>query len=229
MILYRNQKSTNAEGGQKAGAAERRRSLRVHLAPSMSSMFNFAAFAARAAPEPDMATKLMPVAVVTAAWSLLGYVVMVLGPTAALTGGSKAQCKWGDRTFMNMQEQAALFLSSLWTCAFFVSAEKAASLGTAYVLLRALYPIIWLAVGVETPYPHIFLSTFPQYGINLYMLTMVLLKSAGDRVDLTAFFGGFDALGVFVFTAAYYTYALKLLPVLQTSLVAKCFAAGKKK
>ena len=40
-----------------------------------------------------------------------------------MTGRSKGQCKWGDRCFMNLQEQAVLFFTSLWMHAVFVSAE----------------------------------------------------------------------------------------------------------
>ena len=42
----------------------------------------------------------------------------------------------GNRCFLNMQEQATLFMSSLWLFAVFYSAEDATDLGIAYLCGR---------------------------------------------------------------------------------------------
>ena len=92
---------------------------------------------------------------------------------AKMTGQNEAQKTFGDRCFMNLVEQAAFWLSSLWMCAFFVGEEVRAHssaappvshflvpavprvssshldlqtafrIGTVYVALRYLYPIMW--------------------------------------------------------------------------------------
>ena len=116
---------------------------------------------------------------------------MPLGPTSGMVGASEAQKKWGDRTFLNMMEHAPLFLSSLWLFAIFVSAEEAAKIGSVYLFLRAMYPIIWAKWGGKggapmKPYTYFFFGegmnlfycTFPQYGCVFYMALATLLKTA---------------------------------------------------
>ena len=49
---------------------------------------------------------------------------------------SPGQQKWGDRTFMNMMEQAPIFFAALWSHAFFCSAKVATGLGMIYLGLR---------------------------------------------------------------------------------------------
>ena len=75
-------------------------------------------------------------AVVQALHTILAMNFMPLGPVAYGLGmGGKsmnaAQQKWGDRTFMNMMEQAPLFSAALWLHAYFVDAVVATKLGFA--------------------------------------------------------------------------------------------------
>jgi len=135
--------------------------------------------AIRIAPPATMLTGLEGPGLVTAVWTLIALNFMPLGPTAALTEMSPGQQKWGDRTFMNMMEQAPIFFAALWSHAFFCSAKVATGLGMIYLGLRLCYPIIWLLLGgggVGAPFPQIFLSTFPQYGIAFYLALGVVLK-----------------------------------------------------
>ena len=41
-------------------------------------------------------------AIVSAAWVLMSYVFMPLGPTATFAGMTPGQIRWGERAFMNM-------------------------------------------------------------------------------------------------------------------------------
>lgn len=153
-------------------------------------------FGRGAVADPGMVEMYGSVAMVQAAWTLMAYTIMPLGAAASLGGHSKGQANWGSRAFLNMMEQAPVFLSSLWMCAVFVSADVAATLGWAYLALRALYPLIWLFIGGEAgcPIPIIFVSTFPQYGIVTYMALATLLKcDSGD--DLSEYFNGSPLLG----------------------------------
>merc|ERR1712216_849918 len=120
-----------------------------------------------------------------------------------------AQCKWGDRSFMNMQEQSVLFFVPLWLMATVVDPARAASLGWAYLFLRVLYPVIWLLLHKNDggpPIPHIMLSTFPQYAINVWMAANVVASVNGT--DLAAVFFGSDIAGVVVFFVGYLMFAM---------------------
>jgi len=76
---------------------------------------------------------------------------------------SPGQCKWGDRSFMNMLEQGPLFLASLWCHALFVSPLTATQLGGVYLALRSLYPGIWLTKGGEAGPPFPFMFNFVSF------------------------------------------------------------------
>jgi hypothetical protein len=193
----------------------------------MASLLPLMALAAKKnkAPEPDPLEAYVQVALVTAAWLIMAYLMLPWGPTANLTGRHKYQVKWGDRSFMNMVEQAPFFLTSLWLCAVFCSPDKAANLGKAYLILRALYPLIWAAKGTHgegAPFPSIFISTFPQYGVIAYMTSLVAAKHCCGTC-LTELFGGYDTIGAIVFTVGFFVYALTITPVLQTTIYASFF------
>ena len=134
----------------------------------------------------------------------------------------------GERSFLNMQEQAVLFNLSLWLYAVFVSADAATSLGQTYLFLRSLYPIIWMTLGGENGWPGDIgmLFTFPQYGINLFMALSTVAK-LNYSVDLVDYFLGYKALGVFAVSVSF------LMGVVMTimQLNAKVFSGffGKKK
>lgn len=91
---------------------------------------------------------------------------MPLGPTATFNGMSPGQCRWGDRSFMNMIEQAPLFLTSLWCHALVVSPLTATQLGGVYLALRSLYPGIWLTKGGEAGPPFPFMFNFVSLPIR---------------------------------------------------------------
>jgi len=131
------------------------------------------------------------------------------------------------RSFLNMQEQSVLFFGSLWLYAVFVSAADAADLGKAYLVLRALYPVIWMVFGGEKGMPEIgSMFTFPQYAINVYEVVAVVLK-LGYGADLTEMFFGYKALGVFVFTVGFMTYAMGVIAFLEENVFAGFFKAKK--
>ena len=126
-----------------------------------------------------------------------------------------------------MQEQAALFFSSLWLYAVFVSAADATDLGTAYLIMRSMYPGIWMVLGGEKGMPEAgsFL-TFPQYAICLFQAVSVIMKLKYNA-DLTECFLGYKALGVFVFTASFMTYAMVVIGKLTDSVFAGFFKKSK--
>lgn len=99
---------------------------------------------------------------------------------------------------MNMMEQAPLFLTSLWSFAIVISADRAASLGKLYLVFRSLYAPIWLVFGGEggPPMPHLMISTFPQYGINIYFSLSVVIKLVFEK-DIDVILGS-DVIGFVV-------------------------------
>ena len=122
-----------------------------------------------------------------------------------------------------MQEQAVLFFGSLWLYAVFVSADDAADLGKAYLFLRSMYPVVWMVLGGEKGMPEQgSMFTFPQYAINLFEVTAVILK-LGYSADLTAMFFGYKSLGVFVFTVGFMTYAMGVIGFLSEKVFAGFF------
>ena len=124
---------------------------------------------AKAAALPSMQEAYGGVAMISIMWIIMQYVIMPLGPTAGMKKCSNGQQKWGHRAFLNMGEQGILFNGSLWLYAVFVCAEGAVDLGTAYLALRACFPVVWLTMGGESGQPDIAsMLTFPQYAINLY-------------------------------------------------------------
>jgi len=152
---------------------------------------------------------------------------MPLGPLASVKKCSEGQQKWGNRSFLNMQEQAVLFMSSLWLYAVFVSATGAAELGWAYLALRSTYPVVWMVFGGESGMPaNASMLTFPQYSINVYEVISVILK-VGYDMDLTEMFFGYKTLGVFVFNIAYMMYAMAVIGTLSTTVFAGFFKAKK--
>jgi len=165
------------------------------------------------------------VALVSCAWIFMAYIFMPMGPTAQMTGRSKGQCKWGDRCFMNLQEQAVLFFTSLWMHAVFVSAETATNFGWLYIFFRALYPIIWAVKGGESgpPFPQLFLSTFTAYGVNVYLTLGVALK-IGSGINVEEMFMGYHAIGFLFVSFVFLMFCVGLTPVLHSNFYCKFFA-----
>ena len=82
-----------------------------------------------------------------------------------------------DRAVANTHEQMVPFLVSMWMYALFVSPAVAASLGAAYLVLRAIYPFL-LGARIEQMQPRrVALVTFPCYGIIAWMLGSSVLKA----------------------------------------------------
>ena len=126
-----------------------------------------------------------------------------------------------------MQEQAVLFNGSLWLMAVFVSASDATDLGKTYLILRSLYPVVWMVLGGEKgPADVGSMLTFPQYAINLYSVVAVIMK-LGDGTDLADYFMGSKALGVFAFTVIFFIYAMVVIGMASEKVFAGFF--GKKK
>jgi len=184
---------------------------------------------------PAMLTGLEGPALINAAWVILAYNLMPLGPTANGLGmGGKsmndAQKRWGDRAFGNMIEQAPMFLSSLWLHALFVSSTVATQLGAIYLALRLCYPIIWAVWGgakgvpfnpytwkVFGKFPVIYYSTFPQYGIVFYMAFATVLKLAFglslNALVMNPLIAAPVGFGIFL-----YHYAYVLFPALHEAI-----------
>ena len=83
--------------------------------------------------------------------------------------------------------------------------------------------MIWAATQgpeVGTPFPQIFISTFPQYGILVYMSLSVLLKLKYD-IDLKEKVGGSDWVGCVIFTAGFLAWAFVVHKHLQTKVFAQ--------
>ena len=165
-------------------------------------------------------------AMVTAGYVLLGLHFMPLGPTAP----DGPQKTWGNRAFLNMMEQAPLFLSSLWVFAIFVSPAEAAKIGTVYVCLRACYPFIWAVWGGANGAPmkpytwflfgkgiNLFYCTFPQYGCIFYMALATLLK-LGMNINLNAAVGVPAVAAPLGFGLFLYHFALGVFPYLQAAV-----------
>ena len=157
----------------------------------------------------------------------MALAMMPAGPTAGMSGMSEGHQKWGNRIFGNMTEHGIMFFPALWCYAIFVDADEATLLGAAYLIFRGLYPVIWATVGGESgaPFPVIFISTFPQYGIIVYECLGVLLKLSGG-VDVDDYFFNSDIVGVLICTAGFLAYALGLWPKLHGLLFARCFGKG---
>jgi hypothetical protein len=75
-----------------------------------------------------------------------------------------------DRAVQNTHEQMVPFLVSLWMYAWFVSASTAGILGSVYVALRALYPLL-LGPRIDQVQPRrVAFVTIPCYAIVGWML-----------------------------------------------------------
>lgn len=75
-----------------------------------------------------------------------------------------------DRAVINTQEQMVPFLCALWLHAIFVSPVHATWCGTAYVLLRALYPAILGKRLSKIQSKRVYWVTLPCYLIVFYLL-----------------------------------------------------------
>lgn len=168
------------------------------------------------------------VAVVSCVWVIFAYFLMPMGPTAAMSGCSAGQIKWGQRVFMNLQEQAVLFFVPLWMYAVFISADEAAWLGWLYLGFRSLYPSLWMVIGGEggPPFPQLFLSTFPAYGINLYEAVVIFAK-LGCGFDIKTFFGS-TFRGLAATTFLYLLFCIGITPVLHKKVYSHFFVAPNK-
>lgn len=75
-----------------------------------------------------------------------------------------------DRTAGNLIEQSVLFMSSLWLCAVFYSADYAGKVGWIWLISRSYYPFVF-NYGI----PWLLLSTVPGY-ICIVMLLQPLVS-----------------------------------------------------
>lgn len=79
-----------------------------------------------------------------------------------------------DRAVGNTQEQMVPFLLAMWLCAVFSSPLHATVLGSAYVVLRTIYPFL-LGSRLEKANPkRVFFVTGPCYLLIFTMLAMTL-------------------------------------------------------
>ena len=116
-------------------------------------------------------------------------------------GYGAKQANMGARAFGNLHEQSIVFLVSLWVHALFEDVDGAAKLGSVYLGLRALYPVVWtLCGGFDMK---ILVTTMPQYGIILWMLGTTVAK-ASFGTDLKALAMGSDAVGCAAMTALFF-------------------------
>lgn len=79
-----------------------------------------------------------------------------------------------DRTFLNMVEQAPLFLTALWMHAVFVCPKSAAKAAYYYIGFRSIYPFCFCK-GSTTPW--ILISTVPNYATIWYLLGTTCFKA----------------------------------------------------
>ena len=82
-----------------------------------------------------------------------------------------------DRAVANTQEQMVPFLASLWLHAVFVSTTTATTLGVAYIVLRAVYPMLLGRSLAGTQSKRVFAVTGPSYAIVFYLLGSVLYRA----------------------------------------------------
>lgn len=82
-----------------------------------------------------------------------------------------------DRAVQNTHEQMAPFLVSMWMYALFVSPERAAALGAAYVALRALYPLSLGPRVEQVQSRRVAFVTFPCYALIFWMLGGSVLRA----------------------------------------------------
>merc|ERR1711998_438978 len=112
------------------------------------------------------------VVLVTCGWAVMYYVFMQMGPATKQSGGGPKRSNAMSRIFGNLHEQSIIFLVSMWMMALFVDADRAASIGKAYLGFRLLYPMIVIGCGGNI-LPAIFLSPMPQYGICCWFVSCV--------------------------------------------------------
>jgi hypothetical protein len=75
-----------------------------------------------------------------------------------------------DRVVANTHEQMGPFLVALWLFAIFASPTYATWLGTAYIVLRGVYPLLLGKRVSKTQAKQVALVTFPCYAIVFAML-----------------------------------------------------------
>lgn len=75
-----------------------------------------------------------------------------------------------DRAVANTHEQMGPFLASMWLHAVFVSANTAALLGAAYVVLRTIYPVLLGKSVSKTQSKRVIFVTAPCYLIVFYLV-----------------------------------------------------------
>lgn len=126
-----------------------------------------------------------PILVTAAYFGLWYYLLLVLqrGTKYALIAEYKARGEEFDRYFgqdgrmlavdravANTHEQMVPFLVSMWMHALFVSPQRAALLGGAYVVCRAIYPSLLGKSLSKTQSRRVFIATGPSYLIVFYLL-----------------------------------------------------------
>ena len=122
---------------------------------------------------------LEPVAYLTALSALLYYLcltingVMPFVSVIGVTMNAKHE-NWAVRCFANMTEQWPMFLVGLWTHAIFVSPVTAYKAGCIWLAFRLAYPFVRLFTNENTELT--MATTMPQYFVNTYLVTAVVLK-----------------------------------------------------
>ncbi len=108
----------------------------------------------------------------------------------------------GERTFLNLAEQAPPFLAALWCCTLAASPRLAGLLGGAALTARIAYPILW-AMGPGGAFNwRVELSTQPWYACLMGMLNASALKVLWP--DLPLDFESMPLMHILGFTLASY-------------------------
>jgi hypothetical protein len=81
-----------------------------------------------------------------------------------------------------MHEQSLPFLAGLWLHAVFASVTDAAACGRAWLVLRALYTLIWAAVGSKKCPLAIGITTVPMYMIIWFLLLGTAIANPGAAI-----------------------------------------------
>lgn len=93
--------------------------------------------------------------------------------------GQDAEMLAVDRVVGNTLEQMGPFLASFWLYAVFVSPRVATVLGSAYIVLRALYPVLLGRRLSKMQSKRVYVVTIPSYAIVLGMFGMTVAAALG--------------------------------------------------
>jgi len=165
---------------------------------------------------------LQPVMLVTCAWYAVSAVFLQLAGSGnnLIKDATPLHKKWGDRTFGNLVEQSTPFLIGMWGHAVFVSPPKAAALGTAWVVIRLFYPVVW-AVTKEVPLA----VTLPNYAILGWMFATTAAQLSFG-IELRSWVGGWDIIGIVLSAVCFNVWFSCVTMPLQKKLQEHVFQGG---